>query len=362
MKFVWFLLVAAVFAGACGPSVGPGAKGSAYASPSPSPSVAASPTPIGVPLDVSNSTPLIHFRDAAMVGQVDGLTWDGVVGTAPGVPDYHASNPSETLFGFPTEILDRRGAVVNRANFGLKSFQATWADDDVHYCLMQPFDYLGANGVPTTLYVGSSEGGSRAVAQVGTISEQTTTYVASCSFEADRAVVVHSGGQGIGVAQYWMVQVSTGKVLWTHDFAAGNAPTAVVASHDTRYVAENLDSQSGAQTSTIYAGDGSKVVQLNASVAAFSWDGSAVVLFSRQAPQPAWVARLQGGQVLWSAPTASGMYVWSTKAQPNGGGLAVALADSTVPSTAQTNGYPPVDLYLIAADGRLVTVLRKVYW
>ncbi len=360
MRFAWCLLATAVLTAACGQGVEPGAKGGPV--PSPSPSVVASPTPISVPLAVSNSTPVIFFRDAANFEQVDGVTWDGVVGSSPGTPDYHASNPSETLFGATTEIRDRRGTVVNRGSFGFKSFTATWADDDVHYCLIQPFDYLGADGIPATLVVGSSEGGASPVLQVGKIYEQSNTFVASCSFAGDRAVVVQSGGQGVGVAQYWVVRISTRQVLWTHNFATGNAPMVLVASHDSRFIAENSVTPSGDETSVIYSGDGSRLAQLNASVAAFSWDGSTMVLSSSRAPQPAWVARLNDGRVSWAAPTETTAYVWRAVAQPNGGGLAIGLADRNPPASAQTTGYPPVDLYVVAADGAVVATLRKVYW
>jgi hypothetical protein len=125
------------------------------AGPSPSSSAAVAPTPVTAPLPVSNATPVIFFHDGANFDQIDGVTWNGAVGTASGTPDYHAANPSMTLFGSMTEIRDRQGVVVNRGQFGAKSFAATWAEDDVHYCLMTPFDFLGADGVPATLEVGS---------------------------------------------------------------------------------------------------------------------------------------------------------------------------------------------------------------
>ena len=175
-------------------------------------------------------------------------------------------------------------------------------------------------------------------------------------------MVVQSGGQGVGVAQYWVVRISTRQVLWTHNFASGNAPMTLVASHDSRFIAENSVTASGDETSVIYSGDGSRIRQLNASVTAFSWDGSTMVLSSQRAPQPAWVASLDGNRVSWAAPTANGAYVWSAKAQPNGGGLAIGLADRNLPASAQAPGYPPVDLYVVAAGGAVVATLRKVYW
>jgi hypothetical protein len=313
---------------------------------------------VTAPLTADDSIPVVYFHDAANPKQIDGVTWHGVVGVGIGVPDYHAANPSATLFGGnATEIRDRVGAIVDRGSFGAKSFTATWADDDVHYCLIEPFDFLGADGVPATLNVGSAQGGIQKIAQVGKIYEQVSTYVASCSIASDRAVVVQSGGQGVGVAAYWVVQLSTGKVLWTHDFVSATMPMSLVASHDSHYIAENTNT-----TSTIYSADGSKVTQFNASVAGFSWDGSTVVLASSQSPEPAKVVTLGSGKTIWTAPVGSGNYVWKAIAEPNGGGLAIAVANSKSPGTAATAGYPPVDLYLIAANGTVITTLRSIYW
>ena len=361
MRSTLCLLLVAAICAACGPSAQPSAKGGD--TPPSSPTATPSPTPVISPLDLGDSTPAIFFRDAADFAQVDGLTWDGVVGAAPGVPDYHAANPAETLFGFPTEIRNRSGAVTNKVNvYGLKSFSATWADDGVHFCLIEPFDTLGANGIPAILREGSAEGGVSTIMQVGKIYEQDSTYVASCSFAADRAIVVQSGGQGIGVAQYWLVQVSAAKVLWTHDFATGHMPMSLVTSPDSHRIAENFQAPDGSETSTVYAGDGTKVTQFNSSVAGFSWDGSAVVLSSRRAPQPAIVVDLASGKTVWAAPTAAGEYVWNVKAQPGGDGLAIALADTAAPPTSSSGGYPRVDLYLVRGNGTLVTLLRGIYW
>lgn len=159
-----------------------------------------------------------------------------------------------------------------------------------------------------------------------------------------------------------MVRISTREVLWTRTFDPGNAPIALVVSHDVRYIAENSVTLSGGETTVLYSGGGSRMTQYNASVAAFSWDGSTMVLFSDKAPRPAWVASLDGNRVLWAAPTANGAYVWSAKAQPRGGGLAIVLASRLTPASARSSGYPPVDLHVVDADGTAVTVLRGIYW
>ena len=361
MRAAWTVLTALALSAACGPSAEPGGKGSP--GPSPSPSSSPTPTPVTSTLAVSNSTAVIYFHDAANFAQIDGMTWDGLVGTATALPDYHAANPSGTLFGSATELRNREGVVVNRGSYGLKYFSATWADDDVHFCFMEPFDFLGANGVPATLKVGSAEGGISSVAQVGKIYEQVSTYVASCSIAADRAVVVQSGGQGVGVAQYWVVQISSGKTLWTHDFMSGAAPLQLVSSRDGRYIAEDFDSASGSQTSTIYDPNGSRVTQFNAAVAAFSWDDALVALSTRQGPQPALIVKLDGESQVWAAPVSSGRQVWRVMAEPNGTRLAVGITNPAYqPAGPQTTGYAPLDLYLVDATGQVVKVARAVYW
>jgi hypothetical protein len=268
-----------------------------------------------------------------------------------------------TLFGSMTDIRDRQGVVVNRGQFGAKSFAATWAEDDVHYCLMQPFDFLGADGVPATLEVGSVEGGMSAVAQVGKVYEQATIYVAGCSFVGDRAVVVQSGGQGVGVSQYWVVQVSTGKVVWTHSFADGQGPLSIVASRDASYVVENFDTGPGLQTSTLYTGSGVKVRQFDGAVAAISWDDATVVLTSRSGGQPSAVAKLQSGGIIWLAPRVTGDYVMRAIAEPEGQRFAIAIANSkTSYSSSVWKGLPIVDLYIINGDGSVVRTLSSIYW
>lgn len=357
MKRLLAIAGGAIVLGACGQA------GPPIAAPSASPSPSVSPTPVSEPLDFTNSTAVIFFRDPADFDQIDGMTWDGAVGKAPGVPDYHTANPAATLFGDTTAIRDRQNAVVAYGTFGVKGFAATWADDGVHYALIQPFDFLGANGAPATVKVGSVEGTrTQSVIQVGKVYEQGTIYVAAYGFEADRVVVVQSGGQGIGVAEYWVVQVSTGKVLWSHSFAAAPAPMSLVTSHDARYIAENYDAGAGVQKSSVYDGSGAKLKQYDAGVAAFSWDATTVVLTGRSGGEPPAVSTFDG-RIMWSAPTKPGQYAWSAKAEPQGGRVAVAIGDPrTSLATSNWKGLPIVDLYVIGPDGRVVKSLMGVYW
>jgi len=345
------LLGVALLAGACGPGAGP----TALQSPS--------PTAVASPITAGNDTPLIFFRDAMNFDQIDAMTWAGAVGRAPaGMPDYHAANPQQTLFGTSTEIRDRTNSPVAKGLFGPKSFAATWADDGVHYCLMEPFAHLGADGIPATLMVGSVEGAMQPVVQVGKVYEQGAIYVAGCAFEGDRAVVVQSGGQGVGVAGYWVVQVSTRKVLWARTFAYGQAPISVVVSHDGRYLAENYDAGTAVQTSRVYAATGEQLKDFDGAVAAFSWNATAVVLTARGGAKPPALATFDG-HTLWSPPAKPGIYAWAGLAEPGGDRLAIAIADPATTYTSSTwKGWPAVDLYVVNPDGTVVQALKSVYW
>src|SRR5258708_33162677 len=92
-------------------------------------------------------------------------------------------------------------------------------------------------GVPAVLQIVTPGQAPRSVAQVGRIYEQVFTGVAACSVRKDRAVVIQSFGNSPAIAEYWVVQLSTGKVLWTHTFDSSKAPL-VVASPDGEYIAE----------------------------------------------------------------------------------------------------------------------------
>jgi hypothetical protein len=305
----------------------------------------ASPTPLNTPLNVSNDTPVILYGDPANSQQVDGMSWDG---KQPGKVDWPgssgAANPSANLFASSTEVRDRTGRLVASGTFGAKGFGGTWADDGQHFCQMVPFDTLGANGLPATLQVVTPGQPPHNVAQVGKVYEQVITRVAACSVRKDRAVVVQGYGNSPSTAQYWMVQLSTGKVLWTHSFDVSNAVT-VVASPGAEFIAENSGT-----SSTIYGSDGSVAGRLNVLVEGFCWDGSLVVtdtgFGSGQVSEVAWAS----GNMIWAAP--AGYSLLRTEPQPDGSGLAIWIASRAQVSQSQGAVHP--DMYVVASDGLVI--------
>jgi hypothetical protein len=329
-------------------------------------------------------TPLILFSNPADPYQVDGMTWDGrISGKVTRVLDngsgVDSSNPAGTLFVAFPNILDRSGRVVAQltggpyANPGVGDyFVGTWADDESHYCQSVPVfapGPPGANPVSGTLQLTTPGGTPRNVAQVGEVSpEYNNVSVAACSVLADRAVVVEADPNGSGtsyaVYQYWVVQLSTGRVLWAHDLRGSKTIARVIASRDGQYVAE----VSATGTSTIYGPSGSRVGQVSDPVLAFSWDGSLVVAGHTESevfdncprnsisscvpfPQPQ-VIRWRDGATIWTLPAGQTLAV--IQPEPEGTSLAIAAYAAVPPVLgAQFSTYPTV-LYVVSSNGQVL--------
>jgi hypothetical protein len=315
------------------------------ASPSASSRPHVSPTPLTNPLAVPDSTPILVYRDPAKADQIDGITWDGKTsGTLPGA-SLGTPNPAENLFATSTEIRDRSGRVVATGTFGAKFFTGTWADDQLHFCQMVPFDAVGTSGLNTTLQLVSSDGKARKVAQIGSIGENTSITVAACSVLNDRAVVVQNNV--IGTAdKYWVLQLSTGQILWSHDMGSTNA-ASVIASRDGMYVAE-AQSPNGPSGTTIYGPDGKQVAHSNLTVEAFSWDGSLAVVDLGYGTEPVKLISWRDGKVVWTAPSGYGLI--QARAQPGGTEVAVLLIPGSQFSQESQTG----NLYVLSASGKVV--------
>jgi hypothetical protein len=322
-------------------------------------------------LTVSASTPVILFTDAGNSNQIDGMTWDGqragkiteipspfqsvcqttgttevcsrppVGGSAPPLNSAESSNPDGSLFVAFPYFYDRSGRVVATLKGGPYSdpgvgeyFVGTWADDDHHYCQVQP-RFGGAAAVTGTLQLTTPSGAPRDVVHIGSqAASENTLTVGACSVLADRAVLVQhtptSGSGGNTIDQYWVVQLSSGHVLWTRDLR-GAGVASVIASRDGRYVAEVPTS--GA--TTIFGPSGSVVGHVSGLVEAFSWDGSLAVVVSSGGAR---VVRWNDGTVVWTVPTGEGLSGF----QPEPGGTNFAIRT--------VNGA----LYVVSAAGRVI--------
>ena len=306
---------------------------------------------------VPNTTPLILYHDPANPDQIDGITWDGRTSgrLGPGGLKGAKSNPAGTLYATPTDIRDRSGKSV----LDLKGFTGVWADDERHYCFMFPQGFTDARA-PAIL--GLSEAGKpvSSIAQIGIYPAASENLpppaVAGCSVEGDRAVVFQMTISAKLTVQVWVVQLSTGRVLWTH---SGQLPgptggVRVVPTHDGQLVAVTTLSF-GPAASTIYGSDGSVVTHLAADVDAFSWDGSLAVI-SPSSGGPVTLTRWRDNTVLWSGP--DGFHFREARAEPGGDRVAVGLVD---PNSADTATVRLVNLYVISADGQVVWHKDNVY-
>jgi hypothetical protein len=326
--------------------------------PRPHATPAATPTPPGRGLTVSESTPILLYDEQVNYTRTIAITWDGKpAGQLPFVGNYTA-NPAGTLFASAGQIVDRDGAIRSSGSFGAKFFSGTWADDETDFCLITPFENPTSDGVPTTLWlVDSRVGLAHRVASLGTLYNQTFMRVAACSVEFDRAVVVQSSGQGIGTAQYWVVQISTGKILWTHSFQETNSPPIqVVSARDGQTVAET----DGRHT-TLFGLDGEVVGHLAGSVQVFCWDGSLALVDPGTGNGPALIVRVSDGSTVWSGPKGQGLYVYDAAAQPDGADIAVGLHD---PANIDVKGAggSSIDLFIVAPDGHVVFEMKDIVW
>jgi hypothetical protein len=297
---------------------------------------------------------LILYHDRANFDQLDGMTWDGrdAGRIGLGVNSGGVPSPQGALYATSTDIRDRSGKVLAAVN--PKDTAVFWADDGRHYCNLARTGSRDATSSAALQIVVPGHAPTD-IARVGTFWPATFNaggpYVVGCSIEADRAVIVQSGGQGLGTAQYWVVQLSTGQVTWTR--RPDNGAVQLTASHDGRYIAENRNGQT-----TVYSPDGTVVGQLNAWVSLFSWDGTLAVT------SPTWmggavaVMRWRDKTVVWRGPEGAAYGFVEGLAEPGGTRIALGIRDPAFP---QTGGFPPVDLYTISPDGTVVFERKNIY-
>jgi hypothetical protein len=317
------------------------------------------PSPAGG-FNVPDTTPLILFHDPTKEGQVDGITWDGHSSGRVGDGGINGgtSNPAGTLYSTGTDIRDRTGRVLGPlSNTPPKTARVTWADDELHYCQVVPTMY--GRGQFAVLQLVSPGGNATNVASIGTYGptpNMPVPTIAACSVENDRAVVSEAMvSPGFGVRD-WVVQLSTGRIIWTHTIKLTGSPAGVgiVATHDGQFVAESTFSPASS-SATIYGPDGSAVAHPAGWVEAFSWDGSLVVT-SPSVGSPVTLVRWRDGVVVWTGPT--GLHFRTAKAEPNGTRVAIGLA--TVDAADNLTGVVAINLYVVSADGRVLWTKNNV--
>jgi hypothetical protein len=184
--------------------------------------------------------------------------------------------------------------------------------------------------------------------------DQSSTGVAACSIEKDRAIVVHSGSAG-NTLQFWVVQLSTGRIVWTRAYPGDGASIDIRTSRDGQFIAENKSNccPATANTTTIYGPTGAVLAHPAGWVEAFSWDGSLAVLGTFNGPVS--VVRWQDGTVVWSGP-ADGGYLGAMP-EPGGQRIAISISD---PQHPQTGGFYPGNVYVVGPDGQAIELIKNV--
>jgi hypothetical protein len=245
-----------------------------------------------------------------------------------------------------------------------------FADDSRHVCSMRNAsggDFGAVEPDPSWLFTGPIGGPLRRVAQAGQVGGQSGPRIVACSYANDRAVVVED--VIMYTSEVWIYRLSTGSLLYHHQYTNAAVASSVVASHDGRYLAEQLVT-SDAQGHQVYSdtqirrtSDGAVVARLvDQSVTAFSWDGSRVVTMPAFGSVNNHEVRLvdwQRGQLLWRlAPTEPagsnpGDYYVFVLPRPSGTDFMVGAA------VRPGSGYPAVEqLWLVHANGAATAVAK----
>ena len=315
----------------------------------------------------ANSGPLIWYATAPSSGPEPQPTTDVAVdwnGTTIGIlheqGNIHQSpDGSRLLAGAGGSIIDQTGMVVGQLPT-LKGGPG-WSDDSKQSCRMSTAsgDVPSGNGEPGWLFTGSIGTAGHRVAQLGEFGGQSAPSVVACSPSTDRAVVAE--GVIMWTREVWLVRLSTGTVLYHHLYADGQVASLVIASHDGRYLAEQLI-MSSSQGPVVYGdtqirrtSDGAVLARIpRQAVVGFSWDGSRVVTtpaYQSGGPNEVRVVDWQHNQVLWRHSLApqdqTGYGRVDLLPRPEGTDIAIAVGRST------TDGTPDQyeGLWIIRGDG-----------
>jgi hypothetical protein len=146
-----------------------------------------------------------------------------------------APNGSRVLDG--ERIISANGSLIGRVVWTVGT-PPIWADDSAHLCGVT-YDLSAAGR--STLVEFDPSGHQRTVADLGTVSSQTSWQVLACSPSSDRAVVVKQGNNIAETIE--VVGLSTGALLSSHQVAdATSGASTPVASHDGSIIAVNESS------------------------------------------------------------------------------------------------------------------------
>jgi hypothetical protein len=292
------------------------------ATTTPTPVVSATPAPSSSPPDLiwyggQNGVSATGQNGIAWNGQhIKSVRWVGTTQAPNGRRIYDSTTPS-------TWIYDADGNRVGSIAGG--SAASFWADDSSRFCGIAHQTMSAPYSLITMPLDGSMH-------TVGTISMTPGTnqspQIAACSVLSGRAIVI---GQSNGyVWSLSLMSLTDGSVIFKRSYP--NPLTRLVASHDGRYVAEQLAGNANGNSTTLIRElpSGTLVSQLTGiSIQGFSWDGSLVAggIQSTGGLTGAEVIRWQDHHVTWSDCGCPSPFAVRVIAQPDGNKLAIAAYD-----------------------------------
>jgi hypothetical protein len=241
-----------------------------------------------------------------------------------------------------TEIDDANGNVVGSIA-GLSPVM--WADDSQQFC--------GITYSPYHLELLTLDGRRHPVSAITMPSwpgqMPPTPGLAACSVLSGRAIVV--GGYNREIFSLSMISLTDGSIIYEHRYP--NPVARLVASHDGRYVAEQIGTNASGNPTTLIRElpSGTVVGQVtDISVAGFSWDGSLVAggTGGNASLPGAEVLRWQNHQLLWNQCACPSPFSVRVLAEPGGTKVAVVATDQRRQGTFSIVGLsgatPPVRL------------------
>lgn len=287
------------------------------ATPTATPTMSLTATP--TPPPTSPPPPLIWYHGPSTLAY--GVDWTGTQRKAIDTPGVLQSPDESRLWQRnQTAVIDSSGQPAGSVAVDQ---QMMWSDDGQQFC--------GISTTPSVAYQLERltlDGNRHRVATIALPNgnqQPVTPLLVACSTLTGRAVV--AGQQGGYIWNMAMISLADGSVIYQRTYP--NPVARIVASHDGRYLAEQLP-YNGPPTIIRELPSGNQVGQLtDVAVQAFSWDGSllgvSTAVSNGTAPQ-AMVIRWQTRQILWQLCTCPSPDSVSVLAQPAGTKLAIIAA------------------------------------
>jgi hypothetical protein len=329
-------------------------RASVPATPHATPVADYGPPPVGVPL--------LYVKDPSHPSWLIGFDWTGTprstvklapsIGTVQMAPDGQSFAVGYGNKGGSGEILDRLGQPIPVVGSAIPSSDLPiWADDNQHTCGIA-FDPPTLTSTLVTLVPGQAV---LPVAVLGQDPGPLGSYrIASCSFLHGFAIVIRSIPTSGQPAEVLEVRISSGQVFSLFKYASPGLVANVVASSDSKFIAENSAKSvgqlgAGAPNTIIRRVQDKSVVATlppTTGVLAFNSDDSLVFVYTTPwvggAPTALAVIDVQSGQTIWSY-NGSGMF-GNVVAEPGGRDFAIYVRKPTVQD-------PLTDLMIVHADG-----------